>query len=173
MMIRNLIIVFGSAFAAIVIGVLIFLYSGLSISNTSASAVNEYHPTAVAVPFMEIAHGTQSNVLARTNYLVTSVEELNKLWGIIDADGKVPSIDFSRNYVAAVFAGSQSTTGFTIEVSKVEDTSIRNVTVTITEPGKDCSKKKSATAPYAVIELPKTSLHLAHEDQTTITDCSQ
>lgn len=170
---RDAYIVGGASVVAIGIGVLFFLFGGSSIASTSPSAVNEFHQTATAVPFMELVHGSKSSVSARKDYLITSADEFSKLWKMVDATGEMPNVDFTKNYVAAVFAGSQSTTGYAVTVSKVEDTTVRMVTVTLMKPGENCSKKNSVTAPYILVQLPQTSLTFTHEDQVTTADCSQ
>jgi hypothetical protein len=134
----------GFAVAIITIVVLTIIY-GSSISNSSA---------AVSVPFTKITEGTQSNIVERTNYLITSTEEFEKLWKIVDAKGDPPTIDFTKNSVAAIFAGT---------VSRVEDTDVRTVTVT----SMNCSSKKATTTPYELITLPTTSLDFTHKDQET------
>jgi hypothetical protein len=169
---RNHIIVGGAIVVAIIIGVLAFLYSDRN-SNASPSAVVENHSaiTPIAVPFTEIATGTQSTVTARTDYLITSADQLNKLWNMIDAKGNPPTIDFSKNAVAAVFAGEKPTAGYAIAVSAIEDTGVRMVTVILSEPDGSCSEKKSAVAPYELVTFPVTALSLTHQDEATTTGC--
>ena len=171
---RNHIIVGGAIVAAIIIGVFVFLFSDKTFSNASPSAVAESNPiTPVEVPFTEIAHGTKSTVTTRANYLITSTSELEKLWTMIDAKGNSPTIDFTKNTVAAVFAGEKQTVGYTIAVSNIEDTNVRTVTVLISSPDDTCSEKSSVTAPYEIISLSATALPLAHEDSAATTSCSQ
>lgn len=170
---RNTIIVGGVAVVAIIVGATAFFYEepgnksfvpDWSVENRSAVA-------AVIVPFTELARGAHAKVLTRTNYLITSTEEFTKLWQMVDAKGKVPTVDFTKNYVAAVFAGGYSTGGYSIAVTKIEDTDARTVTVTLASPGSSCIVTQSTTAPYQLIELPKTSLTFAHTDQDTTTEC--
>lgn len=167
---RNAFIIGGVAVVAIVIGVLVFLY-GDGINRPIGAY--EIPLSAVVVPFTELMRGTQSNVSTRTNYLITSTNELEKLWKMINAGGKMPTVDFSQNYIAAVFAGQKMTGGYAISVTKVIDAQGRMVTVTLTSPGSACIVTQSTTAPYQIIELSKTSLPFTHEDQTTMTSCSQ
>lgn len=140
----------GFIVAVIVVVILITVY-GSSISNTSSLA-------ATPVSFTKLAQGTQSTVSKPTNYLITSANELEKLWKIVGAKGNPPSVDFTKNCVAAIFAGT---------VSRVEDTDVRTVTVT----GTSCSLKKATTTPYELITLPTTSLEFTHEDISITTAC--
>jgi len=163
----------GVAVVAIIIGGFVFVYGGQNFSGTPFSEATGNVPVAIAVPFTELAHGTQSDVSTRTNYLITSMSELDKLWEMVNATSTPPTVDFSSNYVAAVFAGQRMTGGYAIAVSKVADTQNRLVTITITSPDSSCMVTQSTTAPYQIVEIPKTSLPFTHEDQTSTTSCSQ
>jgi len=152
---RNHVLVYGAGIVAIVIGVLAFFYSNGNASNISSSAVSEVRPIAVIVPFTELASGVQSNITIRTNYLITSTDELNKLWKMIDAKGNPPAVDFNTNFVIAVFAGDYSA----IDVSVITDTDKRTVTILLG------GSRSSTTTPYELISLPKTTLAFTHKDE--------
>ena len=168
-------IIVGMAAVAVVIGVVIFLNGGGSNSaNTQQSAGANNNQVAIAVPFTELTHGTQSTVKKRTNYLITSSVELNQLWKMTDASGEVPTVDFTQNDVIAVFAGTEPTAGYTVAVAKVEDSATaRAVTVTLAKPGGSCILAQSLTAPYQIVVFTKSTLPLTHEDQTTTLSCLQ
>lgn len=139
----------------------------------SASPVEAGDPVqTVAVPFATLAQGSQSNILARTNYLITSSDELTELWKIIDAATPPPEIDFEKNAVIAVFAGQQPTAGYAIAVSKVVDSGSRTVSVTLTKPDNTCMVGQVLTAPYEVAVVPATTLPFAHEDASITTACT-
>lgn len=169
---RHAFLLGGAALIAVIIGVTEFVYGGKSF-NTPPPAVNDNQQQAVAVPFKPITTGIKSKVTTRTNYLITSDSELDKLWKMVDAKGSVPNVDFNNNYVAAVFAGAQPTPGYGVAVSKIEDTNVRTVIVTLIKPGAGCLAKASTTTPYVLVELPKTSLPFTHQDQASTTSCSQ
>ena len=126
---------------------------------------------AIEVSFRELAHGSQSTVSRRANYIIMSPTELSALWKMIDAGGEAPTVDFSANEVVAVFAGDKPTAGYDIEVIKVEDAGTRLVNVVLTKPGGSCLLAEVQTNPYQIIEVPKTALTLTHEDQTTTPSC--
>jgi hypothetical protein len=161
----------GVVLAVIIIEVLVFLYSGNL--NTIPSVAIENLPTITVVPFTKLVQGMQSSISTRINYLITSTDELEKLWKMISASEKIPTVDFTRYSVAAVFAGEKPTNDYTIAVSRVEDTNVRTVIVTLAQPTASCKPKHSITAPYELIVLPKTSLALTHEDRIATTSCSQ
>ena len=170
---RDTLIIIGLALVAVVVGLFIFLYGQGSLSNAASSSAVTYGASAPAatVPFTELAQGAHSTVSVRANYLITSNAQLAKLWKMIDARGQTPVINFATNDVIAVFAGKEPTAGYAVTVSKVVDANTREVTVALTSPGGNCVLAQSATAPYQVIELPKTSLALTHVDQKITASC--
>lgn len=172
---KDTLVIAGVAVVAIVIGVSLFFYGGDSFSSASPSAVTEARsvPTPVVVSFTELARGAHSKVLTRTNYLITSTSEFEKLWQMVDAKGKAPVVDFTKDSVVAVFAGQVMTGGYSISVSKVTDAEKRTVAVILTSPGSNCIVTQSTNEPYQIIKVPKTSLTFTHEDQTSTTNCSQ
>jgi hypothetical protein len=165
---RETLIIIGIALVALVIGVVVFLSGQGGVPSTS-SAVANTQPSAVIVPFTEITRGSKSTVTTRVNYFITSTDELNKLWKMIDATGTPPVIDFNTHAVLAVFAGKESTSSIT--VAKIEDASTRMVSIAIAKPDSACTKKPPATSLYEIVAVPVTSLPLAHEDIPTTATC--
>jgi len=168
---RDTIIVIVLAFVAIAIGAWFFFYNPMPTGQaTPAVALT---PTAVDVPFTVLSSGTQSSVLERKNYLITSDAELRQLWKMIGNTDPAPTVDFTQNEVIAVFAGTEPTAGYTIAVSKILDATERLVTITLDKPGGSCVLADMITAPYQIISLAKSSLPLAHQELDTTTSCLQ
>ena len=170
---RDTLIIAGLTFVAVIIGIYIFFYNSGSLSSAALSAGANTNSAAVAIPFTKLAQGTRSSVSTRVNYLITSTSQLEELWKMLGAGGQMPSVDFATHNVIAVFAGKEPTAGYAIAVSKVTDSEVRAVTITITAPASTCSAAHSMTAPYQVVELPKSPLSLTHEDQTATAGCPQ
>lgn len=159
---RKMLLVGWLVLIAVIIGSFIFLSNGGSFPNNSA---------AVIVPFTRIVQGDHSTVATRVNYLITSTDEFDRLWKMVDASGTPPVVDFKTNVVMAVFAGEQPTTGYTIEISNIEDSIERTVSLTIAKPGTNCIEGQVITAPYEIVIVPTTSLSLTHEDTITTNNC--
>lgn len=166
-------IIVGMATVAVIIGVIIFLNGG--VSNTQlATSVSGNDQTATSVSFTKITSGTQSSVTRRVNYIITSASELNELWKMINTSSKPPVVDFKKNSVIAVFAGRQPTVGHVIEVAKIEDSNVRNVSLALVRPDASCMVAQMITTPYEIITVPATALSLAHIDQVVTTaDCPE
>jgi hypothetical protein len=84
-----------------------------------------------------------------------------------------PVIDFSKEYVIGVFAGTEPTGGYHIAVQKVtESGGARAVTVAIEKPGDNCSVVEEQTAPYQFVTVPfSPALALSHTDETVSKNC--
>ena len=155
------------AVIAIAIGVYMF-YSGQDVSSTFPNN----QQSAVIVSFEALAEGSRSKVESRVNYLIETQEELVELWKFLEEPPPVPKVDFTKKVVAAVFAGKAPTSGYDINVVEVQDADKRVVKIELIKPDESCILAQSLTAPYQVIELPKTSLPFTHADVWTTKSCS-
>jgi hypothetical protein len=94
---------------------------------------------------------------------------LSELWKTIGAKGTPPAVDFTKQTVLAVFAGTASTSS--IEIAKIEDTNARMVSIALTKPDSTCPQKGVTASPYEIVTMPTTLLSLAHEDVLTTASC--
>lgn len=169
---RDSCIILGVVLVAVTAGVGFFLFNRGGVPNDSLQAAANTQSSATVVPFTPLAEGSRSTVTRRVNYLITSPDQLNKLWEMVDATGAPPAVDFKTQAVIAVFAGERPAAGYRIAVSKVEDAGSRVVSITIAEPGDDCMLAQTITAPYEVVAVPVTSLPFTHEDVSVTTTCA-
>ncbi len=152
----------GVVLVMIVIIVAIFLYGRRTSpirSNTQAQSVT--------VPFTTLTQGRQSAVAKRVNYVLTSPAQLSEIWKVVNAKGTPPKVDFKKQAVIAVFAGTESSSS--IAIAKIEDTTARMVSIAITKP--DCTVPPSTASPYEIVAVPTTSLPLTHSDIPTTIPC--
>lgn len=163
--------------AAVVIGGLLYLYGGPAFHQTYTNTVgNSGSLLQTGGPNMTVlAQDVQApNADERVNYRVTNEDQLAALWQMIYTDNgtPVPSIDFNKYEVLAVFDGSHSTAGYSVAVASVKDTSsARVVTIVHTEPGDSCVPGGGGTSPFVIIQVSKTSLPISRVDQTVTTQC--
>ena len=119
----------------------------------------------------EMAPGAKS----RKNYAIYSQDELHSFWKLSHASdtSKEPVVDFKKQYVLVVFAGMKPTTGYKIQVTKVEDKGkTRSIEVAMVEPGQGCSTKSKKTSPYQFVSVPFSSEEsLSHSDVAKKVDC--
>lgn len=128
-------------------------------------------PSTETIPFTPIVQGTNSNIANRVNYLITSPEELKDLWKLIGEASVPPVVDFKTQSVIALFAGERPSTGYSISVSKIEDTEVRNVLITLTKPDDNCVVGTALTYPYEIAIVPASSLKFTHEDVQVVKTC--
>lgn len=165
---KDALILMGSAIVAVAIGAFIFSSNGGNLAGVFSAGVNNNQKNKV-VPFTEIARGSQSAIDKRVNYFITSSDQFSELWGIVNATGVPPEVDFKTHAVIAVFAGNESSTS--IAVAKIEDTNARMVSIALASPSENCVSKQQTTTPYEIVVVPTTSLPLVHEDIVTTASC--
>lgn len=163
---RNFLTLVLLAIVAVLAGVAVYFYGQHQPAATPSQG------TGTAVSYSELAHGANSMVLSRRNYVLHSEPELQQLWQMTGTATPAPDVDFNTYDVIAVFAGQENTTGYSITVSGVTDTaSERRVEVTLSSPGGSCALGQQVTAPYQILELPKSSLTLVHTDKQVTESC--
>ncbi len=166
---RDKILFSGVAVIAVIVGALVFVSGRGTVSNGSPTVTDYRNATATAVPFTKLVQGTTSAVSDRTNYLITSPNQLSELWKMIDAHGTPPVVDFTTHAVLAVFAGKQPDAS--IAVAKIEDANERLVSIIITKPATACAQKAVVDSPYELVAVATTSLPLTHQDIPTTVNC--
>ncbi|HUX80990.1 MAG TPA: hypothetical protein VMV38_01550 [Candidatus Paceibacterota bacterium] len=156
---------------AIGVGILFFFFGKGTFLSPASPVAHDTADTAVTVvvPFTPLIQGLHSGIATRTNYLITSSTELSELWKTINAPGTPPTVNFATDQVLAVFAGGEASS--TIQVAKVEDTSVRVVSIAIQALSGTCVSKKTIASPYELVMVPATSLPLTHKDLVATTSC--
>lgn len=169
---KDTLIISGVALLVLIVVIGIFAF-GREVAGNDASKEASKSQTVIMVPFSELARGIKSNIEKRVNYLITSDAELLELWKDMGAKGNAPTVDFTTSDVIAVFGAKESASGYTIDVSNVQDADKRLVQITITKPDATCAQTKTIMAPYELVIIPKTALPLTHEDVVTTTSCKR
>jgi len=165
---KNAIGVLGVAVVAIIIGGSIFIFDNDDYFKSIDVARTDSQSSAIEMPFTTIKEGRQSSVNTRVNYIITSANQLEELWEIVNVPGTPPRVDFNKQSVVAVFSGSGPSSK--IAVADIKDTNVRTVSIIVTTPDTMCAQKDySDTSPYEIVIMPATSLPLAHKDTATTT----
>ncbi len=144
-----------------------FLLFGLGQKRAVAPTTPARSDVSLQTPPKVLAQGTTAPIDTRVNYLIQSNNKLHQLWSLIygTTAPAIPTVNFSKYDVAAVFAGVQPTTGYSISVFGVKTTPKKEVAViTITRPGPACAVTKKHTSPYAIVLIPSSPLPLTHTD---------
>ncbi len=178
---RDLLIIIGMCVAAIVVGAWLYFYGPRDFGGErSPPAANVEHvsaevarPEAKEVTFGVLGHGSMAaGVTARKNYAMYTKEEYERMWKLTGSKEKMPTVDFKKGYVIAVFAGTRVTGGYAISVEKVSDTGdARHVSVLIEKPGAGCITTQALTSPYQIIRVPFSGASLSHSDTEKEVPC--
>jgi hypothetical protein len=166
---RDKLIVAGLTIIIAGIGISLFLRNSRDLTFQILSASTSA-TSSVSVPFTKLAQGTESSIMLRTNYLITSQTELDDLWKLVGASSTPPQVAFEKQSVLAVFAGKEPSVA--IAVSKVEDMNVvRLVSVTLLQPEPTCPQPSGHASSYELVVVPATTLGLAHADTVTTLGC--
>lgn len=171
---RDLLIIAGMCAAAIIIGAWLYLYGAPQAMDTtqvaataeSVTATPANEPEAVPVSFGVLGHGSVAEGMhERKNYAIYSKEEYEKIWKLTGSTEKMPTVDFKKGMVIAVFAGDRPSGGYAISVEKIEDVGKKRVvTVLIEKPGAGCITTQAITNPYQIIRVPFSPLVVSQKE---------
>lgn len=175
---RNTLII--GVLCVLVLTVGIFLYFKNPFTHPQTPTEVTAHteaPEQKEVSFKILDSGTNATEMTeRKNYAIYEAGKFATFWK--EAHGStgkaVPAVDFTKNYVIAVFAGTQPSGGYSISVSHITDVgTARSVAVTIEEPDASCTVIEEQTSPYQFVVVPITEAEsLAHTDIVTKKACA-
>ncbi len=150
---------------SVFLGIGFYVFGGPAFHGQSTVAAGANSP----IRFTVLEIGSNAPAMSeRVNYRIMSVDELGQLWQMVYGGNgpAIPSVDFSKDDVIAVFDGSHSQSGYSIAISRIEDVDgKRLVTVTRTSPPSTCTGNEAASAPFEIASVAKSDLPLDHADQ--------
>ncbi len=177
---RDALIIFLLCIVAIIIGGWMFFYAPDNIavfpqhnkSPVIVEGITEDPLPSSGVAFTEITSGSlATQVSAAKNYVISSADDFAPLWKQITST-HIPTVDFKQYSVIAVFAGERPTSGYGIAIDKITDTPDKRIVhIVLTVPGKNCVTNQTATSPYAVVQVPASTLMPVKEMVTQTHDC--
>ncbi len=164
---KNLVIIGSLCVLAITIGGFLY-WKSTNTPPTASGAIPTAETAGKEITFKILAAGENAKeMLLRKNYAIYDASEFARFWKKAQGvDAKVPVVDFTKNYVIAVFAGTVPSGGYSISVSQVVDTErARSVAVVIEEPGEDCPVIQEETHPFQFVSVPLNEAEaLSHTD---------
>ncbi len=174
---RDIYIIGGITLIAAIIGTTLFFFGPASLQSDVNAALDSAQTGGTSsVPFTPLESGDSAlGVSTRTNYRITSMNDLAALWPLLYGEKDappMPQVDFSKYEILTLFDGSHSTTGHGISVASITDANaVRTVVVTHIVPDTGCPVGRGTNSPFIVIKVPKTTFQLAHEDTTASSTC--
>jgi len=124
------------------------------------SAICLWTVAAATIAFSTIERGSASGITTPTTLVVKSQEDWHRIWArhasVRTPTPSPPRIDFSKEIVIAVFAGAQTTGGFTVEITAIEE-SAGLMRVTYRESGLPPGSllTQAITQPYHLVRIPR------------------
>jgi len=111
-----------------------------------------------------IDKGAQSNVDDRLTASARTEAEWAALWKKHNYDKPAPAVDFSKEMIVAVFAGSRPTAGFAVDITSAAEREGRLVvSYRETKPGGGAITAQVLTSPYHIAAVPKSALAVVFE----------
>ncbi len=171
-----MLIVLGACIAAILVGAGLF-YFGPEEFREIPAAEQEHAAVASAadVPMTPLAAGSSAvDAPERKNIAVYSEEGLSQVWAMAygtDAPA-LPAVDFSKQYIIAVFAGTRPTGGYGISVSGIkEGDGVRTVAISVASPAEGCMVSQALTSPFELVAVPASNATLQSVEADTSIGC--
>jgi protease stability complex PrcB-like protein len=107
-------------------------------------------------PVRTIGKGPTSAIDEPRQVTVRSEADWAALWKENGAGGPLPAVDFSREMVVGVFAGTRPTAGYGVEIVRAVDASGTLIVDYVeTAPGRDRVAAQILTAPFHLVAIPK------------------
>ncbi|MEQ1746601.1 MAG: protease complex subunit PrcB family protein [Saprospiraceae bacterium] len=118
--------------------------------------------TETTSDWVVLDRGTQCGIMAPKQVLAKSQAEFDNLWREafegMDMPPSKPSVDFSANWVIAVFLGEKNKGGFDLDIQAIAEAGGKTtVTVKATRPGPNCMSTMSIEYPYLLASMPRRS----------------
>ena len=107
-------------------------------------------------PLRTVGKGPMSAIEQPRQVTVRSAAEWGALWKENGAGAPLPAVDFSREMVVGVFAGTRPTAGYGVEIVRaIGNSSTLVVEYVETAPPRDAITAQILTAPYHLAAIPK------------------
>ena len=123
---------------------------------------------AVEVPFSTIEKGITSGIQERKLIVLKTAKEWRDLWqahsSIRIPPPPLPSVDFDREMIVAVFSGEKRSGGYGIEIAKIEEDGAKGqlrVFFRETQPPPGSMTLQALTQPFDIVKTNKTVLPVA------------
>jgi protease stability complex PrcB-like protein len=105
-----------------------------------------------------IEKGDQSNIDEPKQVVIHDAAEWRKLWQQHSPDHPLPSVDFSKESVVAVFMGSRNTAGYSVAIVSTTDAQgALIVRYKETRPASGAITAQVITFPYHIVAIPKST----------------
>uniref|UniRef100_A0A7S2UQQ1 PrcB C-terminal domain-containing protein n=1 Tax=Attheya septentrionalis TaxID=420275 RepID=A0A7S2UQQ1_9STRA len=121
--------------------------------------------SAMSLPFTTIESGAYSGIEDPVTQVFLGANEFGNFWAK-HGSNESPSVDFSTNMVICVFTGTKNTGGFSVDITRVEDSGDEIlVTYETRAPSPGGMVTMALTQPHHIIQTAKSSKKVTFEAQ--------
>lgn len=159
--------------AVVVIGGIYLFLSKNQIPNSNT--------TGESIPFENIEKNSQSGgtITNKENFIIVEQEEWSRLWNLLTdrifPKPELPTVDFEKESLIAVFQGQKGSGGYSIEIIEVQKIgNMITIFINESEPGSSCNTTSAMSEPYHIIKLPNpgiTEADISFRYKTSINKC--
>lgn len=111
-----------------------------------------------SLPMRSLDQGQSSAIDAAKQVSARTADEWDALWKQHASGRARPSVDFSKEVVAAVFLGSRPSAGYGVQIVRVrQEGGALVVSYRETRPAPDALTAQVLTSPYHIVAIPKGS----------------
>lgn len=108
-----------------------------------------------AVAFTTVARGSDSQIAEPREAIIRSADDWRALWSAHSSD-QAPTVDFSRFMVVGVFLGTRPTSGYTVEIVRVQSRgTVTTVEYREQRPEADSFNLQVLTMPFHLVRVPR------------------
>ena len=110
------------------------------------------------LPMRSLDQGQESRIDVAKQVSARTVDDWDALWKQHGSGRTRPSVDFTKEVVAAVFLGSRPSAGFSVQIIGArQDGGALIVAYRETRPAPDALTAQVLTSPYHIVAIPKGS----------------
>ena len=159
----------------IVTAALVWMILGLAACTVNESSGDGSVPIGPSVPFSVIAAGGSSGIASERLQVLRDESSFSALWASHDLTlgpaNTEPSVDFGQEMVIAVFLGAKPSSGYSIDISKIED-GPNNIAVTVSIGISRCLPVAQViTQPYMIVKTARSSKIVTFNESVQVPNC--
>lgn len=135
---------------------IVYTGAALLLAATGLMMTSAGHGQVAPAAHFQSLSGFYSGIRVPRQLVIRSAREWALLWREHAPDRQVPPVDFRRNHVVAVFAGTKPTGGFEVVIGEIRRGGRRaTVNVTLIKPGRGTVTTLALTQPSAMRVVPR------------------
>jgi hypothetical protein len=129
-------------------------------------------PDNGAVSFQTVIQTQTSGITDSRGQLIESFGEWSSIWSAIGRGGPPPDVDFGREMIALVAAGTRPNGCYTIEIRRIDVSGgLLLIDADLNEPGVNCQCPQGVVHPVHAVRLPRIDRRADFDVRRVVQDC--